>query len=231
MLIACEESQRVCSAFRRIGIEAYSSDIIAPSGNHPEWHIQGDVLPIINGNCAFATMDGIEHHVDGTWDLIIAHPPCTYLSNAGACRLYPSKGKLDQDRYERGLQAKEFFMRFYNADCPRIVIENPMPSKVFELPEQSQVIQPYEYDTYHVHPYTKRTYLWIKGDLPLLKPTTPNEEPVGPYCPSGTSRKQRDKYGAAKRGDDAKNRSKTFIGIAEAFADQFGNYIRNRKEP
>ena len=125
VLVACEESQRVCAAFRAKGHQAFSSDIIEPSGGHPEWHIQGDCLKIINGDCTFTTMDGTEHSLVGkTWDLIIAHPPCTYLSNAGARFLYP-KGVLNEDRLNLGLAAKEFFMSLYNADCDKIVIENP----------------------------------------------------------------------------------------------------------
>lgn len=91
VLIACEESQAVCVAFRAKGHEAYSADIQDCSGGHPEWHIKGDVLPIINGNADFVTMDGTAHRIEGTWDLLIAHPPCTYMSNAGACRMYPQR--------------------------------------------------------------------------------------------------------------------------------------------
>ena len=91
VLIACEESQRVCTAFRERGHRAFSCDIQECSGGHPEWHICGDVLPLINGRCKFETMDGKTHEISDKWDLIIAHPPCTYLSNAGACRLYPKK--------------------------------------------------------------------------------------------------------------------------------------------
>ena len=104
------------------------------SGGHPEWHIKGDALELINGNCSFMTTDGVQHTVNGRWDMLIAFPPCTYLSNAGACRLYPKKGQLDIARYEKGLEAKEFFLRFLNADCPRIAVENPVSSKVFEMP-------------------------------------------------------------------------------------------------
>lgn len=103
-------------------------------------------------------MDGIRHYI-GKWDLLIVHPPCTYLSNAGACRLYPQKGQLNLERYAKELEAKEFFMKFYNADCDRIAIENPLPSKIFELPPPSQVIQPYQYDDEGKHPYTKKTLL------------------------------------------------------------------------
>lgn len=135
VLIACEESQRVCIEFRRLGHEAYSCDIEPCSGGHPEWHLQQDVTELLKIK----------------WDLIIAHPPCTYLSNAGARFLYP-KGKLNEERLQNGLKAKEFFMKFWNADCPRIAVENPIPSKVYGLPEYSQTIQPYEFG----HPYSKK---------------------------------------------------------------------------
>ena len=111
ILIACEESQRVCTEFRKLGHEVYSADIQEPSGNHPEWHILGDVLRVLNGG-EFLTMDGVTHTVD-KWDLIIAHPPCTYLSNAGARHLWKGH-ELNQERYQHGLEAKEFFMKFLN---------------------------------------------------------------------------------------------------------------------
>ena len=147
VLIACEESQAVCKAFRDLGHEAYSCDVIECSGGHPEWHICNDALDIINGNTDFFTTDGKLHTVN-KWDLIIAHPPCTYLSNAGAARLYPQRGLIDAARLKKGLQAKRFFMNFYNADCEKICIENPIPSRIFELPKYTQIIQPYE----HGHP-------------------------------------------------------------------------------
>ena len=111
VLVACEESQRVCTAFRAKGHEAYSCDIEPCSGGHPEWHIQEDVIPIINGRCAFKTMDGIDHIIDSEWDLIIAHPPCTYLSNAGARWLYAGK-KINEERFRKGIKGKEFFYEF-----------------------------------------------------------------------------------------------------------------------
>lgn len=191
------------------------------SGGHPEWHIKGDALELINGNCSFMTTDGVQHTVNGRWDMLIAFPPCTYLSNAGACRLYPKKGQLDIARYEKGLEAKEFFLRFLNADCPRIAVENPVSSKVFEMPPHSQEIQPYQFDPCRIHPFTKKTRLWLRGDIPLLTPTSPDAKPIGPYCPAGTGRKDRSKYGSAKRGEDAKNRAKTFPGIAKAMATQW----------
>ena len=215
ILVACEESQAVTTELRKLGHEAYSCDIEPPSGNHREWHIMGDVLPLLNGDCTFCTTDGTPHNIYGQWDMIIAFPPCTYLSNAGACRLYPKKGQLDIERYQKGLKAKDFFLMFLNANCPRVAVENPVSSKVFEMPQHTQEIQPYQFG----HPYTKKTRLWLKG-LPHLTPTN-NVKPIGPYVPAGTGRKDRTKYGSARRGEDAKNRSKTFQGIAQAMAEQW----------
>ena len=220
VLVACEESQAVTKQLRRLGHEAFSCDIEKCSGGHPEWHIMCDVIPLLNGDCAFNTMDGENHYISGRWDMIIAFPPCTYLSNAGACRLYPKKGQLDMERYKKGLQAKEFFLKFLNADCDRIAVENPVSSSVFEMPKHTQEIQPYQFNDDGTHPYTKKTRLWLKG-LPILIQTTPDCKPVGPYVPAGTGRKNREKYGATKRGEDAKNRAKTFHGIAKAMAEQW----------
>ena len=219
VLVACEESQEVCKAFRSKGHEAYSCDIQEPSGGHPEWHILGDALEVINGRRSFKTMDGEEHTVDSKWDLLIAHPPCTYLTNAGACRMYPKKGEIDPKRFAKAMAAKKFFMAFLNADCEKICIENPIPLSVVELPKKTQVIQPYEFG----HPYTKKTYLWLKG-LPNLVPTN-IVEPVGPYVCGNSEiwKKQAAKgvvYGKEK---SAKHRSKTFEGIARAMAEQWGN--------
>lgn len=232
VLVACEESQRVCSAFRRLGHEAYSCDIIEPSGGRPEWHIKGDVLEVLSPKdhlgdfeapdqyISFKTMDGSYHEVE-KWDLIVAHPPCTYISNAGACRLYPRKGQLDQERYRKGLEAKDFFLKLYNADCEHICVENPIPSKVFELPPYTQTIQPYEYG----EPYSKKTCLWLKG-LPNLKPTNVLTE-YKPYVSCGTSHNKgnKDKAGVSRSGGAAKVRSKTFVGIANAIAEQFSEYL------
>ena len=217
VLVACEESQRVCTAFREKGHEAYSCDIQECSGGHPEWHIQGDVLPILNGKCQFVTMDGKTHSIPDRWDLIIAHPPCTYMSNAGACRLYPKAGFIDAKRLEKALDAKDFFMEFYNADCEKICIENPMPMKIIRLPIESQRIHPYQFG----EPFSKKTYLWLKG-LPLLKYTDICAE-YKPFLPSGTGRKLRgDSYGAKECAHESKARSKTFLGIAKAMAEQWG---------
>lgn len=154
VLIACEESQEVCKAFRAKGHEAYSCDIQMCSGGHPEWHILGDVLAVINGNANFTTCDGQAHTI-GKWDLLIAHPPCTYLSNAGTARLYKKmngKSYVDLERFNKGQDAKEFFLKFIHAPVERIAVENPIPSGVYRLPKYTQTIQPYEYG----HPYSKK---------------------------------------------------------------------------
>lgn len=213
ILIACEESQRVCLAFRRIGYEAYSCDIEPCSGGHPEFHILSDVVPILNGDCEFQTLDGTKHKIIGKWDLIIGHPPCTYLSNAGARFLYPH-GILNEARLELGLNAKQFFMQIYNADCERIAIENPVPSKIYHLPPYTQIIQPYEYG----HPYKKKTCLWLKN-LPELLPT--NIIPENNRESTKISGNWFNKGGKERQ----KNRSKTFEGIANAMAEQWSEYL------
>ena len=191
ILVACEESQRVCIELRKLGHEAYSCDILPCSGDHPEWHLQQDVTPLLKEK----------------WDMIIAFPPCTYLSNAGARHLYKG-GKLNEERYKKGLLAKELFMSIYNAECSKIAIENPTPSKIYKLPEKTQVIQPWQFG----HPYSKRTQLWLKG-LPKLIPT--NIVEVESSC-----RKAGNWFN--KGGKDRQiNRSKTFPGIAKAMADQW----------
>lgn len=195
VLVACEESQEVCKAFRELGHEAYSCDIQDCSGGHPEWHLKQDVIPLL----------------EQEWDLIIAHPPCTYLSNAGARHLYPH-GLLNMERYEKGLEAKEFFMKFLNCKCEKVCVENPLPSKIFRLPDYSQIIQPYEFG----HPYKKKTLLWLKN-LPRLKPTCIVE------CPQST--KIAGNWFNAGGKDRQKNRAKTFSGIAKAMAEQWGGKL------
>jgi hypothetical protein len=189
ILIACEESQRVCEAFRKKGHEAYSCDILPCSGGHPEWHIQGDVLEHLNEN----------------WDMMIAHPPCTYLSNAGARFLYP-KGILNQERLEKGNEAKEFFLKLLNAPIKKICVENPIQSKIFGIEPYTQIIQPY----YFGEPYQKKTCLWLKG-LPDLLPTN---------IVAAQSTKIAGNWFNKGGKDRQINRSKTFQGIANAMADQ-----------
>lgn len=148
VLVACEESQEVCKAFRALGHEAYSCDIQECSGGHPEWHIKGDAIKYINGDnlpphwkrCApfpmFLTQDGKWHTRPKRWDLIIAHPPCTYMTNAGAVRMRVN-GEIVPERFEKAMEEKKFFMKFYSADCPKIAIENPTPMKIVGLPPLS----------------------------------------------------------------------------------------------
>lgn len=218
VLVACEENQEICKAFREKGHNAFSCDVQEPSGGHPEWHVLGDALEALKGG-EIVTMDGVTHNV-GKWDLLIAHPPCTYLSNAGAARLYKrfnDKSYVELERLNKGFDAKEFFLKFLNAPITKIAVENPIPSGVYRLPKYSQVIQPYEYG----HPYSKKTCLWLKG-LPKLEPT----EIVEPICSwvSGGSKKAdgtpRENKGTSFR--DSKRKSKTFPGIAEAMAEQWG---------
>lgn len=207
ILIACEESQRVCKAFRAKGHEAYSCDIIMCSGNAPQWHIWSDVTPLLNGNCTFRTCDGQAHSVE-RWDMIIGFPPCTYLSKAGSTNLYRG-GKLNQARYELGQQAASFFRAIYAADCDKICIENPTPIKVFGLPEPTQIIEPYYFGV----PVSKRTCLWLKG-LQYLCPTNVIE----PQYTFNTYPLFKNSNGKYKQ----RNRSKTFEEIAEAMALSWG---------
>lgn len=220
ILVACEESQAVTIELRRLGHEAYSCDIIECSGGHPEWHIKQDVLPLINGNCTFRTMDDERHEINEPWDLLIAHPPCTYLSNAGAARLYKKIGEktyCELDRLKKGFEAKKFFMAFLNSNAKRIAVENPIPSGVYDLPKYSQIIQPYEYG----HPYSKKTCLWLIN-LPLLRPTEVVTENIISWVSGGSKKADgspRKQSGTKYR--DSKTRSKTFPGIAKAMAEQW----------
>ena len=217
VLVACEESQTVCIAFRAKGHEAYSCDLVEPSGGHPEWHILGDALEAIRGG-KVTTMDGQTHEV-GKWDLLIAHPPCTYLTNAGARHLWKG-GRLQPDRVRKGLLARDLFMRFWYADIPKMVIENPVPSKIFCLPDYSQIIQPFWFG----NPVTKKTCLWLKG-VPLLLPTNIVEPIKGREMTLKNGTKRRTCWEMDVKGskeERAKARSKTFPGIAAAMADQWG---------
>jgi hypothetical protein len=216
VLVACEESQAVCKAFREKGHEAYSCDIIECSGGHPEWHIRWDALALINGNCSFMTSDGELHRIEGKWDLLIAHPPCTYMSKAGARWMFPKAGEISQERLKLAIEAKEFFFRFINADCDKICVENPVPLKIVGLPIPAQKVQPYQYG----HPFSKCTCLWLKG-LPLLTPTEIVSS-YKPYLPSNTGGFARGQGGSRGVAHDAKTASRTFPGIAKAMADQWG---------
>lgn len=215
VLVACEESQRVCSAFRARGHEAYSCDIIECSGGHPEWHIMADVLPLINGDCSFKTMDGEEHYIE-KWDLLIAHPPCTYLTVTGNRWFNVEKyGDKARERIKLREEAKEFFMAFANADCDKIMIENPIGVMSTAWRKPDQIVQPYWFGD----PFEKRTCLWLKG-LPKLKKTNEVEPPPRIKYASGCTMPEW--YANLPQKDRAKERSKTFPGFAEAMAEQWG---------
>lgn len=201
VLIACEESQAVCKAFRARGHEAYSCDLQPCSGGHPEWHIQGDALEALHAE---------------DWNLLIAHPPCTYMSKAGARWMYPTAGSPSKERYRKAMEAKEFFMRFLDSDVPRIAVENPRPMKIVGLPEPSQTIQPYAFGD----PYSKATHLWLRN-LPPLMATLICSTHV-PWVQSNTGAKARGGKSHPGIARSAKERSKTFPGIAQAMADQWG---------
>lgn len=226
VLVACEESQRVCIEFRKLGHEAYSCDIEPCSGGHEEWHIQNDVLPLLNGNCEFQTVDGTLHRIDGKWDMIIAFPPCTYLTSAGT-RHYSLKCNSAEKVAERIKErdyAKKFFLMFANADCEKISIENPVGYMNTHWRKPNQIIHPY----YFGDNAKKRTCLWLKG-LPELEPTDMLPEPKPMYVCQGEKCKGK-KIGWCEgmRGikggqkERAKARSKTFPGIAKAMAEQWG---------
>lgn len=220
VLVACEESQRVTTAFRELGHEAYSCDLLDCSGGHPEWHIKGDVLPLLNGDVAFTTMDGELHIVEGKWDCIVAHPECTYLTTTGN-RWFNEDVYGDAARERKGKREKAvaFFMEIANADCDHIMIENPSGVMSTRWRKPDQTIQPWMFGD----PYEKRTCLWLKG-LPPLEPTDVVEPPPRQVLSSG---KTMPRWYSNCGGDRRKNRSKTFPGIADAIAKQFSTYLDN----
>ena len=225
VLVACEESQAVCKAFRERGHEAYSCDIIECSGGHPEWHIQGDCRPLVNGasddfycRIDFYTQNGDWHELPWKWDLIIAHPPCQFLTNTGNPYLNVEKwGEKAIQRAKDREKAFEFFMQFANANCDKICIENPIGYPNTHYRKPNQIIQPWMFG----HPFTKGTCLWLKG-LEPLKPTV-TEKPQN--CKSYAWETMIDERGKTISWNSELSRrlrSKTFPGIAEAMAEQWG---------
>jgi hypothetical protein len=193
ILIACEYSGIVRDAFRKKGHDAWSCDIL-PCDGDPKYHYQCDIFEVL----------------DKGWDMMIAHPPCTYLSNAGARFLYQGgEGVLNTERFKIGGKAAKFFMKLLNAPIEKICVENPIPSTIFRLPRYTQIIQPY----YFGHPVQKKTCLWLKN-LPELKPTDIIAKPQSTKIAGNWFNK------GGK--DRQKNRSKTFQGIADAMANQWG---------
>lgn len=225
ILIACEESQTVCIAFRKKGHNAFSCDIQDCSGGHPEWHIKSDVLQLLDGG-DFITSDLTSHYVK-KWDLIIAHPPCTHLCVSGA-RHFEKKRKNRQQE-----EAIKFFIKFLDCNCKKVCIENPVgiisgdyikkyfPKLCIEngLPlKATQIIQPYMFGDCH----RKTTCLWLKG-LKQLKPTNIVEPSLITYtCKNGKKVVFDEFMTRGIKGDRSKHRSKTFPGIATAMAEQWG---------
>ncbi len=226
VLVACEQSQRITIEIRKLGIECYSCDVDQPSGNHPEWHIHQDAIPLINGNCIFTTMDDAQHKIEGQWDLIIAHPPCTYLTVSGNRWFNVEKyGEKAIQRMKDRQEAVQFFMKFINADCAHIAVENPIGYMNTHYRKPDQIIQPYEYGD----PERKTTCLWLKN-LPNLKPTNVVDPTITNSATghSGYSNWHMDmQYIGKDKKERSKMRSKTFPGIAKAIAEQWGNYILN----
>ena len=209
ILVACEESQAVTIELRRLGHEAYSCDIQECSGRHPEWHIKGNVLPILNGECDFKTMDGERHAISGRWDMIIAFPPCTDLAVSGARHF--AKKRADG----RQQASIDFFMKFANAHCDRIAIENPVGIMSTHFRKPDQIINPWQFG----HPETKKTCLWIKNLQPL-------EETENVYAYMMTlPEKARSRIHWMGSGH-AKERSKTYPGIARAMAEQWAGPVK-----
>ena len=238
ILVACEESQVVTKELRRLGHEAYSCDIIEhEKGGHPEWHIMQDVLPLLNGNCSFNTMDGIKHAISSKWDMIIAFPPCTHLAVSGAKHF---EKKRNDGRQRAGI---EFFCKFLNADCDKIAIENPIGiisgdyvkkwfpdlAEKYNLPiKPTQVIQPWMFGDN----YSKSTCLWLKGLNPLIPMVTTQPELEYHEWISKTGKKKKqplwyfEAFANSKTPEErAMIRSKTFHGIGKAMAMQWAGTV------
>lgn len=216
ILVACEESQRVTIEFRNLGHNAFSCDIINSSGGHPEWHINQDVIPLLNGNCSFITEDGKSHFISNKWDMIISFPPCTYLTIAGNQMLFEHLRTFHQIsiRKNQRLLAAQFFLEFTKADCERIAIENPVGYMNSYYRKPDQIIHPYFFGDNSL----KRTCLWLKG-LPVLQPTKILPKPKPIYIsPCGKQR-----Y-FVETVSNSKIRSKTFPGIANAMATQWSDF-------
>lgn len=237
VLVACEESQRVCTAFRALGFNAYSNDVIACGGGHPEWHILDNALSVIGGG-TMKLQNGnwitIPH-----WDMIIAHPPCTYLSNVSV--RHHSLAMTPENRIEgrtiERINAMRFFMEMIRANSNHIAVENPVGIMNTAFRKPDEIIEPYQFaagtddaDNY----VTKRTCLWLKNLPPLQKNTLPRPDNAAMFgrLKSGKPKnfeenhaKLQDWASFQSWADDATARSKTFPGIAKAMAEQWGKYL------
>lgn len=204
ILIACEESQAECEAFRRLGHNAYSCDLqqCRPQG-HPEWHIIADVRPFLQGKRYFVTQDAQYKRVP-RWDLIIAHPPCTYLCKVSSVHIWKD-GQLNLERVEKMNEAREFFFECLNAKAPYVAVENPQPMALADLPQPTCYACP----SWFGARYTKKTLYWLKNLPPLMA------EREYPDAKS---------FVGSSRG---KYRSRTFPQLADAIARQWSAYILN----
>lgn len=224
VLIACEESQAVCKVFREKGHNAFSCDIQPCSGGHPEWHIKGSVLPILGGGVTFRTQDKQEYTIDGLWDLVIAHPPCTYLTVTGNRYFGAQYGVNSIQRYHDRLDAINFFMQFVFCNARRVAIENPIGcmSGVYRKPDQ--IIQPWWFDEDGTEETEKATCLWLKN-LPQLTPRNVIKPDIK-YHVMKSGKHQTEWYFQTRclpHEDRAKAASKTFKGVANAMGEQWGN--------
>lgn len=221
ILVACECSQKVAKAFRDKGHEAYSCDIEPAYGGAPELHICDDVLPLLPGDCGFFTEDGTYHFIDGRWDMIIAFPPCTYLTNAGNRHFSPKWNSPEQIAAREALrdEAAEFFLAFAMAPCERIVIENPVGYMNSHYRKPDQIIQPYWFGD----EAEKATCLWLYG-VSSLAPTNVLPRPAAHhYRVDGKAVRFVEAVpGTGGQKERARKRSETFSGVAAAMAEQWG---------
>ena len=227
VLVACEESQAVTIELRKRGHEAYSCDIQECSGGHPEFHICADVIPLVNGNCTFKTMDSVEHTIEGKWALVIAHPPCTYLTVTGNRWFNVERyGEKAIQRAKDREEAVEFFMVFANADCDHICIENPVGIMSTRWRKADQIIQPWMFGD----PFEKKTCLWLKGLSPLIPTNVVTPPPRKEFKSGNTMPAWYSDAGKLPKEERSRVRSKTFPGIAEAIADQFTKQITEQND-
>ena len=225
--VACEESQAVTIELRKRGWEAYSCDIQECSGGHPEWHINSDVIPLVNGNCSFKTMDNIEHTIDSKWDLLVAHPVCTLLTVTGNRWFNVERyGEKAIQRAKDREDAVQFFMVFASADCDHICIENPVGIMSTRWRKADQIIQPWMFGD----PFEKKTCLWLKGLNPLVATNIVTPPPRKKFDSGKTMPEWYSSLWHLPKEERAKLRSKTFLGIAEAIADQFTKQITEHND-
>ena len=238
VLVACEESQAVCKEFRRLGHNAYSCDLLECSGGHPEWHFNQDVLEVIkNKGGVLQTQE--EVYIDGNWDIMIAHPPCTYLAVSGAKWYYhpddkalPVEQRRPHPRFPNRAQDREdgvnFFMALANAPIEYIAIENPVGIMSKRWRKPNQTVQPWMFGD----EASKNTCLWLKN-LPNLVPTKivgHGERVVMKSSGKSLPKWYSDALTQSKTPEERRTlRSKTFPGFAKAIAEQWSKFLLNLK--